>query len=491
MKIELRYLCLASLVAFQCNSTFASDKVAEMNSVRTYMALSPEIDPAHIISMADLEISIALASPLVSFDQQRQVTASLAEKWEILPPRKIHFIIKKNLKWSDGSEITALDFKTSLDRAKKTYPTDLKALFESIENIKAIDKITLEIETKMDVEKSGILLKLTEPMYSLLSINNGTVNLTKSSGPYYIQSKTGHELTLKANTHWFKFRNDMPQTVVIRTPVPGADQVQQFQNDDWVNLISGSSLMKASTKKDLEASGVKFWERSLDKVFSLYPSKRFLKSGGASTIKYISSHLDFGDLTSTLSGLTKAEQFFPRGYELWSTAGPHLKLQGTFSHNQKLKIIIPETGYVIAIKEALQKALNRIPGISVELESVKLPDLNERMKKGDYDLLGTGLAVADPNFEGAMSFFFERSPAFISSTEAPFDFDDQVRKARELTTSKERASAMRSIVINAQEAGYVLPLFHFSSMAMAKNGVDLSQIPNSDETVLFWKVRIK
>ena len=67
-----------------------------MNSVKTYMALSSEIDPAHIISMADLEISIALASTLVSFDQQRQVTSSLAEKWEILPPRKIHFIIKKN-----------------------------------------------------------------------------------------------------------------------------------------------------------------------------------------------------------------------------------------------------------------------------------------------------------------------------------------------------------------------------------------------------------
>ena len=462
-----------------------------MNSVKTYMALSSEIDPAHIISMADLEISIALASTLVSFDQQRQVTSSLAEKWEILPPRKIHFIIKKDLKWSDGSEMTALDFKTSLDRAKKAYPTDLKALFDSVESIKAIDKYTLEIETKLDVEKSGILLKLTEPMYGLLSIKNGKIDLTKSSGPYYVQSKTDHELTLKANTQWFKFRNDMPQTVVIRAPVSGADQVQQFQNDDWVNLISGSSLMKASTKKDLENSGVKFWERSLDKVFSLYPSKKFLKNGGASTIKYISSHLDFNELTSALSGLTKADQFFPRGYELWSPVAPHAKLQQDSPHDQKLKVIIPETGYALMIREALKKALARISGISFEIEMVKLPDLNERMKKGDYDILGTGLAVADPNFEGAMSFFFERSPSFIASTEAPFDFDNQVKKARELPTSKERAATMRSIVIESQEAGYMLPLFHFSSMAMAKSGVDLSQIPNSDETVLFWKVRMK
>ena len=50
---------------------------------------------------------------------------------------------------------------------------------------------------------------------------------------------------------------------------------------------------------------------------------------------------------------------------------------------------------------------------------------------------------------------------------------------------------MREIIIHAQEAGHVLPLFHFSSLAIAKPGVNISKIPNSDETVLFSKVRMR
>lgn len=462
-----------------------------MNIVRTYMAIPETVDPAHIISMADLELSVALASTLVSFDQQRQVTASLAEKWIIIPPRTIQFKLRDNLNWSDGSRISALDFKTSLDRAKRDFPTDLKALFDSIKSINVPSPNTLEIETIADVEKSGILLKLTEPMYGLLAIKGGKVDVSKSSGPYFLKSLSKTEMTLEANTQWFKHRPDMPLIVSIRTPPSETDISQQFQKDEWVNLISTSSLLKLYTKQQLESSGIKFWQRSLDKVFSLYPSARFLKNDGAEVIKYISAHIKPDDFTEGLSGLQKADQFFPRGYELWSSSAPQIKSPTKINLPKKIEVIIPETGYAPLIKENLQRALNNIDGITVSISTVKLSDLNERMKTGDYDILGTGLAVADPNFEGAMSFFFERSPAFITSTIKPFDFNLQVKNARELPTSKDRAIAMRTIVAKAQEAGYLLPLFHFSSMAMSKGGVDLSQIPNSDETVLFWKVRMK
>ncbi|MGZ3806365.1 MAG: ABC transporter substrate-binding protein, partial [Pseudobdellovibrionaceae bacterium] len=133
-----------------------------MKSVKTYMNFPNEIDPAHILSMADLELSIALASPLVTFDQERQITAALAEKWEIIPPKTIQFKLRKNLVWSDGTPIHAEHFKLALERAKKAYPADLKALFDSVESISAPDSVTLKITTISDIQKSGILLKLTE-----------------------------------------------------------------------------------------------------------------------------------------------------------------------------------------------------------------------------------------------------------------------------------------------------------------------------------------
>ncbi|HWU44859.1 MAG TPA: ABC transporter substrate-binding protein, partial [Bdellovibrio sp.] len=163
------------------------------------MNFPKEIDPAHILSMADLEVSVALASPLVTFDQERQITAALAEKWEIIPPKTIQFKLRKDLVWSDGTPVLAEHFRLSLERAKHSYPNDLKALFDAIESISATDATTLRITTSTDVQKSGILLKLTEPMYGLLSVKNGKIDLSKTSGPFLISKQTDNEVVLKAN----------------------------------------------------------------------------------------------------------------------------------------------------------------------------------------------------------------------------------------------------------------------------------------------------
>lgn len=321
--------------------------------------------------------------------------------------------------------------------------------------------------------------------------NDGKLDLQKSSGSFVLSKTSDNEVNLSVNKNWYLFVNDMPSTVEIRRPEKNVDLIENFQKDTWVNLVSGSSLMRAATLKGLTDSGAKTWQRSLDKVFSLYPSKRFLKSRGAKVIQKLAVSLDKEKVLTGLSGYTLATQFFPRGYELWSSIEPkslNLEIQ---KNTHALKIIIPDNPYAVPLKTSLVKALKESNGIAVECELVPLPEVNDRMKKGDYDILATGIAVADPNFEGAMSFFFEREPAFIQSDLNPNNFASQIKEARGLATSKDRAAKMREIIIHAQEAGHVLPLFHFSSLAIAKSGVNLSEVPNSDETVLFSKVRMR
>lgn len=494
MKIRYSCLLLASLVALACNQVCAANKErisTSMKSVRTYMNFPNEIDPAHILSMADLELSVALASPLVTFDQERQITAALAEKWEIIPPKTIQFKLRKNLVWSDGTPILAEHFKLSLERAKRSYPNDLKALFETIESISVADSTTLRITTNTDIQKSGILLKLTEPMYSLLAIKDGKIDLSKTSGPFSISKQTENEVVLKANARWYSYTEKMPHEVVVRRIPKDTDLVEHFQKDDWANLVSGSSLMQTSTRQELEKAGFKTWQRSLDKVFSLYPSKKFLKKNGAKILKVIAAKIDYDQMMSGMSGYSHAEQFFPRGYELWSTTSPKTTIPDSPPKLGALKIIIPSTTYAASLKQKMASSIAKVTNAKPEVEIVPLSSLNERMKLGDYDLLATGIAVADPNFEGAMSFFIERDPAFIPSADSPNDFSAQLRTARGLPTSKDRAIKMKEIILKAQEAGHVLPLFHFSSLAIAKPGIDLSQVPNTDETVLFSKVRVQ
>ncbi len=462
----------------------------DMKTIRTYMNFTKGVDQAHIVTMSDLELSIALATPLVTFNEEREPVSALAERWDYIPPNKIVFVLKTNLRWSDGSAITARQYKESLDRAAKAYPDDLRALFDSITQIDANDDRLLTFTTKGDVLKSGILLKLTEPMYGLAKIKNGQIDPSVTSGAYFLKRTTDDELILSANEHWYQFKKEMPMAVEIKRPPPGVDLIEAFPKDDWANLISGTSLMKSSTEGMLVKAGFKTWHRTLDKTFSIFSSKAFIDRGGTEFIKLLAKKINTDDLMSQLAGHAKAEQFFPRGYDLWSSTKVSI-YEPKPTKIKSIKVIIPDNPYALSFKERLTRTIEAATGAKVECELFPLPQLNDRMKKGNFDIMAAGFAVADPNFEGAMSFFVERDPAPIQSSLAPNDFANQTKLARSLPSSQERAQKMREIILHAQEAGFFLPLFHFSSLAVAKHGVNISSIPNSDETVLFSKVRME
>lgn len=491
-----KWLALVNLAAlallFNSHLLFAgSEGVVTTKSVRTYMNFANEIDPAHILTMADLELSVALSTPLVVFNNERQVVSGLAETWAVLPPDRVSFTLRKDLRWSDGSVVTAADYKTALERAKRLYANDLKALFDSIRRIEATDDRTLVFVTKGAAAESGLLLKLTEPMYGLVALKGGGLDLSKTIGPFFVKEKNGDELTLEANKYWYAYAKEMPAIVEIKRPKDGVNLMETFEKDEWANLTSGSSLMPKETLDHLKKNGFKTWQRSLDKVYSLYPSKRFLKDGGASFIKILAAKTNTDLLLSGLTGYVNAEQFFPRGYELYSSQQPKIQASEKWASKKAIVVLLLDTPVLSGMREALAKAISAASGHPAKIEVIALAKLSERMKNGDFDILGIQIAVADPNFEGAMSFFIEKDPPFIPSGEGSVDFATQLRQARGLPSSAERAARMREIIVRAQEAGHVLPLFHFSSLAIAKPGVDLSEIPNSDETILFSKVRMR
>lgn len=487
--VRLVLLAMACSIGNRANAT-AEGKVTNQ-SVRTYMNFAKDVDPAHILTMADLELSIALSSPLVVFNSERQVVSGLAETWEILPPNKVSFKLRKNLRWSDGTSVTAAEYKLALERAKRLYSNDLKALFETVARIDAPNESTLIFETVGPASESGLLLKLTEPMYGLVALKGGKLNLAKTVGPFVVAEKTETQLTLKVNKNWYSYTSAMPSVVEIRLPKDGVDLTANFDKDEWPNLTSGSSLMSKDTSDRFKKMGYKTWQRSLDKVFSLYPSKRFLENDGANFVKMLSQKIDCNVLLKGLSGYTAADQFFPRGYELFSSHAPRLTSVDKWNGKGPITLLFIDNPSLAGMREELVKLISKISGQTTKVELIPLSKADERMKLGDFDLFGVQIAVADPNFEGAMSFFIERDPPFIQSGKGKSDFSKELRAARGLPTSTDRAERMREIMISAQESGHVLPLFHFSSLAIAKPGIDISEVPNSDETILFSKVRIK
>lgn len=460
--------------------------------VRTYMVYPDKIDPARILTMPDLVLSVALSSTLVTFDDARGMVAGLAEKWSQVEPNKLKFVLRKNLRWSDGTDVTAGQYRDALLRAKRLYGSDLKALFEAVHAIDAPDSHTLIFTTRNDITSSGILLKLTEPMYGLVALKSGDeVDLGKSAGAFLVKSASKDLLVLSLNKNWYDRKPGMPDAIEIKHPPKDVGTLSTFEKDSWANLVSGSSVLQQKTADSFKDNNYRVWQRSFDRLFALYPSKTFLQRGGTKVMQSLARLMNADEILQGLAGYAKANQFFPRGYTLWSSSGPREAKVEKRKFAETIKVIVPDTWNTIQIADRLESVIKGLGGaFTAVVETFPLSTLNDRLKNQDYDILATGIAVADPNFEGAISFFIERDPPFIPSSVAPSDFSDQVKVARSLGTTAARTERMKEIMLRAQEAGHVLPLFHYSSLSVAKPGLDLSGVPSTDETIHFSKVRI-
>ena len=75
------------------------------------------LDPALVQGRPESNLSVELFEGLVSQDPDGKVVPGVAEKWESKEGGRVWiFTLRKNAKWSDGSQVTAADFEFSFKR---------------------------------------------------------------------------------------------------------------------------------------------------------------------------------------------------------------------------------------------------------------------------------------------------------------------------------------------------------------------------------------
>jgi hypothetical protein len=459
-------------------------------TVKTYMALPKLIDPAHILTMADLSLSYALASTLVEWDESRQPVAGLCDHWEFPKQNIIRFTLRKNAKWSTGAKLDAIEVCSSFARAKNKYPDALKSLFDVVKEIRCTDDRTIEFETYVSVSDSNILRKLTEPMYGVVATGkNEELILDKTTGPFYLEKLSEAELFLKKNVEWFNHNKEMPHQIQLKQTPLNANLAQSFGSDNWANMVSINSIQPSSTFDEFKKNGYKIWQRNYDKIFFLSPSKKFISEFGSILLKKISSQIKIDHLLSNLSGYLPSRQFFPRGYVLYDSNYKFKEMAEKIVLKRPLTVLLPNSPSGIAVMEKLSSQLELITGHKPNILVVKTNEIAAAKEKGNFDLLAVNVAVDDPNFEGAMSFFFAGKFPLIPSGDGELNFVEQIKKSSLLKSDLDRATLMRKIMNQAIENGFVAPLFLFSNVFVSKNGVDVSKVPLSKETIPYSAIR--
>lgn len=469
----------------------------EIRTIKTYMSFGLPVDPSNVKTLVDLDLSYALASTLVDWTDNRNLRNGLAKAISSKSESEIEFQLRPEAKWSDGTPITAVQVVRSFERAKKLHAEDLKSLFEIISRIESRDKSTIVFHLNRSVGSTQILHKLTEPMYGIVFVReNGVADLSKTSGAFVLKSESAEELTLMANKNWYGREKNMADVVTIRQPkkeIGNSDQ-DTFSGDSWPNIIAASSLIPKEVANLYESNQFSVWNRSLDRVFFLSPSSRLANSDGRKFFRILNEKLDRNVLLRGLAGYHLSQQFFPPGYVVHD---PEFQIKNSSDdmpaqfRQKSLEILLPDGRIGATLKNNLSEILKALTSNKPKFKVVPLADFEKERASGQYDILVATLPVNDPNVEGAVSFFFGMTPPLIpNSDDGVGDFRKRIATARSFE-EKKRNIEYRKVFTQSVQDGCLLPLFHFSSVVVARNGIDLSRVPTSDETVAFSKIRFK
>ena len=469
---------------------------SDARTIKTYMTFSYPVDPASVKTLVDLDLSYALSTTLVDWSDSRHITEGLADPVNSSNEKELVLQLKPNAKWSDGSLITAAQVVRSIEHAKQLHDEAMKGLFEMVLAIDTREDRSIVFRLNRPVAQSQILHKLTEPVYGVIFIkDDGKMDLSKTSGPFSLQSSSAAELVLKINPHWYAHQAEMPNSVVIRQPkATTAGDQDGFADDSWPNITSSSSLMAAKSLESFKEKKYSIWNRNLDRLFFLSPSKRLANAEGRKLLLALAKKLDRKELLSGLGGYSLTEQFFSPGYVIFdpefnsnATAG---EIPDRFK-NHPIELLAAEGRVGSAFQKNIRAAIKRVTGIEPKITLVPLNKFETSRVSGNFDLAVVTLAVNDPNAEGPVSFIFGLNPALIPNGEGENgDFKSRIVKARALD-EKSRNAEYRKVFTQATREGCLLPLFHYSSIVIARDGIDLSKIPTTDETVAFAKIRFK
>jgi peptide/nickel transport system substrate-binding protein len=152
--------------------------------------------------------------PLVRRDKQLKLEGALAQKWSNPSPTIWRFELRPNVKWHDGSPFTADDVVFTLIRANSDG-SNMRGHFASFKEVRKVDDLTVEIETKYPDPVYADKLAQIAIMPKAWSEKNGaqrSADLTKREENFATRNAMG------TGPFMLKSREPDVKTVLVKNP---------------------------------------------------------------------------------------------------------------------------------------------------------------------------------------------------------------------------------------------------------------------------------
>lgn len=422
--VRLLPICCAALLLVPGCTTSHVGAASTSNYLRYPLTTAPtDLDPARVQDGTTIDLLQNIFEGLVAWNEKSQIVPNLAESWVVSNGGRTYtFHLRPGVKFQNGREVTAQDFKYSIDRAcdpatrsqtAADYLNDIVGAMDCIEGkakgvsgVKPLDKDTLQIT--IDAPKSYWIDKLTYPTAwavcrEAIEKEGGVVDERSAvgTGPFMIAKPSdyqrGYQVTLTA---FPGYHGGKPALSGIVRPIlqDASTRLNQFAAGDLdITPVSPADLDRIDSdprlKPDLkswdraatwyvalnqDAPGSPFKSKAVRQAFNMAIDKEEVIRVAQKGIVPVANAIcppGMGDFVSTCKPLPYD---VPRAQQLMASAGypggrgfPRLTL--TYRND------LPD---VVATAQVLANQLEKDLGISIQCQGMEWPVfLNERNKK--------------------------------------------------------------------------------------------------------------
>jgi peptide/nickel transport system substrate-binding protein len=178
--------------------------------------------------------------PLVGFDSDLNLAPQLAAAWRLLDPTTWEFELRPNVRFHDGTPLTAEDVVFSFGRAKTELPAGFAGRIESVAEVQAVDEHPIRIKTKFPDpqlwDKVRTIAVVSESWATAqdaivpVNVSAGKENFTSrhanGTGPFILKGfEPNGPIVMVRNPDWWGFER-YPHNVdrIEFTPIADAEQ---------------------------------------------------------------------------------------------------------------------------------------------------------------------------------------------------------------------------------------------------------------------------
>lgn len=183
------------------------DNIEIIDNIRLPVVNFDTINPILSNNTHVQDIAKLIYDPLLNIDENYKIELALAEEWSKINSMSYLVKLKENIKWNDGSKVTAKDVQFTIDRLKDE---NVKSIYTyNVQNVISVDIIDdTTIRINLNKEVPFFEYNLTFPIMSYRYFENEDfVNTSKNVSPigtgrYNVIIENGN-IILKENKYWW------------------------------------------------------------------------------------------------------------------------------------------------------------------------------------------------------------------------------------------------------------------------------------------------